>query len=864
MKQDDQYAACLRAQLVEPLRQRWALDAVPLTEFEWLNAALLVRHRQQCASDRPKPLFVALPAHGEDLSAGLRMAATAAWLVGHEPPVGAATPYLKPGDHVLHDETIWKVEAAPDQAGKAALRRVSDNRARTVVAADCRKLAAPFEFAGLLDDNRAGFRYVQYQAWLEKLLAGTRQAQRLFRMADKDSLPRPHDGLTILVAPPDAFRHFEEVVLQKVPGLPLCWTRRTNGISSKQVWGLPFAASINVVASLTEALELRKQARFANIKKWHLSVVGKAAVGNSLKVAQLVQAYESRHWASLTFWGPDLGVGETPGCVVWPWSRTETQGPRHRPDPVQLTAVPLPAPPAPDLAALVAAVQRVLDALGQVTEAAPLPVRLPLVWHLLHRCLRNPLPPAGTNSHARAYLAELSRKVAECLDSEELEDAFDDANRWRDLKPARAALQAAFADLLAYFQQHSPKYDTLRELATEALDEGRSVVLVADRETLTATQAVWRGVRGVEVLPLLNGPDNVRQRLRKSLFAANTVLLVPFLFNRDQLAELQTAPCPVQLVLLAGVEDGLYARTLASLRQQEQAQLRAGGRATVLGLSYEQLVPDTGAIGKGGTSPGGSNEKDSTAPGQLDYFDELYAVGEARYTSERQRGRASGQLFALAFADGYRTELDGHTRVLRREPGETAAGTTDLVPCQVDELQDGDRVIFYENDQPKLIAQILRQHDRNGLVRRIDQASAVWQEALQQLAAHYPSTSALYAALQVRGGLDVGPQTLRSYLDGKRRFPGDPTTLPALQKLARHVDLMDCHLLQPGEAEEVRHCRSKFHQLSIALGKGLSDEVLRYRLTGAKGSLLSKLEPDTLELVLLSAVERTVYRISPR
>ncbi|MBF9223639.1 hypothetical protein [Hymenobacter ruricola] len=861
---DDLYAARLRAQLVAPMRQSWDLEAVPLTDFEWLNAGLLVRHRQLPATERPQPLFVALPAHSTDLGTGLRAAAAAAWLAGHEPPIGLATPLLRPGDHVFHDETIWKVEGASDAAGKVPLRRVSDNRARSVAATACRKLAAPFEFAGLLDDNRAGFRYVHYQAWLEKLLAGTRQAQRLFRMADKDSIPRPHGGLTIVVAPADAFRHFEETVLEKVPGLPLCWTRRLGGGLSKQLWGLPFAASITVVASVAEALELRTQPRFSTIKNWHLSVVGKAAVGSSLNVAQLVQAYAGQQWASLTFWGPDLGVGETPGCVVWPWSRTEALGPHHRPAPVHLTIVPLPAPPAPGLAVRVAAVRQVLDGLGLVSEAAPLAVRLPLVWHLLHRCLRYALPPAGTSSHARAYLAELARKVAECLESEELEDAFDDANRWRDLKPARTALQAAFADLLDYFQDHSPKYDTLRALAADALDEGRPVVVVADRETLVATQAVWRGVRGVEVLPLLNGADNVRQRLRKGSFSSDAVLLVPFLFNRDQLAELQTAPCPVRLVLLAGVEDGLYARTQASLHQQEQAQLRAGGRATVLGQTYEQLVPATEVAHPENAAPDGANGKAAVTAGQLDYFDELYAVGEARYASERQRGRASGQLFAMAFADGYRTELDGHTRVLRREPAETENGQANLVPCQVDELQDGDRIIFYENDQPKLIAQILRQHDRNGLVGRIDQASAVWQEALQQLAAHYPGTSALYTALQVHGGLDVGLQTLRHYLEGKRRFPGDPTTLPALLKLARHVELLDCRLLQPGEAEEVRHCRTKFHQLSIALGKGLSEEVLRYRLTGAKGSLLSKLEPDTLELVLLSAVERTVYRISPR
>lgn len=150
------------------------------------------------------------------------------------------------------------------------------------------------------------------------------------------------------------------------------------------------------------------------------------------------------------------------------------------------------------------------------------------------------------------------------------------------------------------------------------------------------------------------------------------------------------------------------------------------------------------------------------------------------------------------------------------------------------------------------------------MVKRIDTASAVWQQALQQLGRCYSSTKALYDALQRQGGLDVNSQTLHNYLDGRRRFPGDPTTLLALLYLAERHELLGCRLLAPGEAEEVKYCRTKFQQLSIALGKGLSDEVLRFRLTGVKGNLLNKLDADTVELVLLSAVERTVKEINQK
>lgn len=870
---DQHYASCLRAQLVEPLRQNWALEALPLSAFEWLNAGLLVRHRQR--QPRAKPLFVALPAHIDELGVGLRAATAAAWLAGHELPVGpaSATP-LQPGDHVLHDKAVWLVHIRPDAAGNVGLRRVSDNRARLVPAAHCRKLVAPFEFAGLLDDRRAGYRYEGYRSWLDKLLAGTEQAQRLFRIANKESLPRPQGGHTIILVPASLrYPEFEHHVGRHLVGAPIYWARRGMG---KDHWNLPFAPSMHVVSSLTEALELRR--RKAGVPVWHLSVVGKAAVGNSLRVAQLVQAYERQQWASLTFWGSDLGVGETPGCVVWPWSRLEARGPQAPPDPVRLTVVSVPPlpPPAASLAARVAAVREVLAKLSQPVGPATLPVRLPMMWHLLHRCLRYALPPGVASRTSRAYLAELSQQLTASLESDELGDAFDDANRWRDLKPASAALKTAFAHLLTYFQDYSPKYDTLQSLAAEARDDGRPVIVVADRESLTAAQTIWRTQLGVEVLPLLGGPDNLRQRLRKGQLPADAWLLVPFLFNRDQLAELQTAPSPVRLVLLAEVEDGLYARTQESLRQQAQAQLRAGGRAALLGQTYEQLVSEaTVALAAPRVvAPGPATGSEVTsgpailapaATTQLDYFEELYAVGEARYASERQRGRASGQLYALAFADGYCTELDGHTRVLRRESpdaGADAPAAPELAPRQVDELQAGDQVIFYENDQPRLIDHILRQHDRYGLVQRIDVASAVWQQALRQLANCYASMTSLYDALQRHGGLDVGLQTLRNYLDGRRRFPGDPTTLPALHQLAERHELLQCRLLAPGAADEVRHCRTKFQQLSIALGKGLSEEVLRFRLTGAKGSLLSKLDPDTLELVLLSAVERTLTHLA--
>ncbi|AMR28921.1 hypothetical protein A0257_18660 [Hymenobacter psoromatis] len=800
-----------------------------------------------------------MPSHTDDLSVGLRAATAAAWLAGHEPPIGhGSLPLLQAADHVFHEEAVWLVQARPDAAGKVSLKRISDNRSRSVSAVHCRKLVAPFEFAGLLDDKRAGFRYIHYQEWLDKLLVGTRLAQRVFRMADPDSLPRPRGGHTILLVPAGvAYSRYEEEVLDCLAGAPTCWGRRG---TAKERWNLPFAASLHVVASLNEALELRRKK--AGITSWHLSVVGKAAVGNSLKVAQLVRAYEQNQWTSLTFWGTDLGVGETPGCVVWPWSRSEARGPHTAPDPVRLTVAaepPLP-PETTGLAARVVVIRDILTALTQTSPTVPLAVCLPLVWHLLHRCLRYALPPSKASATSRSYLAELSRKITDCLDGEELEEAFDDANRWRDLKPTRQALEAAFANLLAYFQEYSPKYDQLRELAAEASEDGQPVVVVADRESLAAVQAVWRTERGVTVLPLLGGPDNVRLRLRKSSFTANTVLLVPFLFNRDQLAELQQSPGSVHLVLLAEVEDGLYARTQESLHQQELAQRQAGGRTAVLGQTYEQLMPREVAP----VRPSGAGLA-AISQSQQDYFAELYTVGETRYASERQRSRASGQLYTVACTDSYRTELDGHTRVLRREVSNldpTAA--PELTPCQVDELVAGDQVIIYENDQPKLIDQILRQNDRNGLVKRIDTASAIWQQALQQLARCYSSTKALYDALQRQGGLDVNSQTLHNYLDGRRRFPGDPTTLPALLYLAERHELLGCRLLAPGEAEEVKYCRTKFQQLSIALGKGLSDEVLRFRLTGAKGNLLGKLDPDTVELVLLSAVERTIKEINQK
>ncbi|UOQ76540.1 hypothetical protein MUN84_18680 [Hymenobacter sp. 5516J-16] len=802
---------------------------------------------------------MALPAYTDDLTCGLRAATAAAWLAGHEAPVGhgGGVP-LKKDDHVFHAKDIWLVLAPPNAAGQVSLRRVSDNRVRQVAATDCRRLVAPFEFAGLLDDRRAGYRFLNYQAWLEKLLAGTRQAQQVFRLADKDSLPRPHGGHTILLVPTELrYAGFEADVLGKLRGVPTLWRSRRQG--SADSWNLPFAPSIHVVSSLTEALEVRR--KWAGIKTWNLSVVGKRAVGNSLRVAQLVQAYEQQQWASLTFWGPDLGVGETPGCDVWPWTRTEARGPQAPPDPVQLIAAPLPAPDdgAADLPALVEALRSILMGLSQPASPDVRPVRLPMVWNLLHRCLRFALPPGAESSPSRRYLEELTHTVADCLgeDNDELTDAFIEADRrWPERQAVARQLHAAFTALLTYYQQHSPKHQCLRQLAEEAQDDGRSLLITADRESLAALQSVWQGMPGVTVLPLLGTADNLRRRLLNGALTADDVVAVPFLFNRDQLALLQTAPGPVCLLLLAEVEDGLYERTLLRQQQQEQAQLRASGRAALLGKTYEQLAgPTWSDRSLVGAKPVFSENE------QLDYFAELYAVGDTRYATERQRGRASGQLFAFTFTDGYATELDGHTRVLRREPTADAAGQPGWVPVHADQVEVGQEVLFYENDQRQLIEQILRQHDRGGLVQRIDRASRLWQQALRQLAGCYKHTHSLYRALQERGGLDVGLQTLQAYLDGRRRFPGDPTTLPALHTLAEWHELPSCALLAPGAVEEVKHCRGKFQQLAVALGKGLSDDVLRYRLTGTSGPLLNSLDADTREMVLLSAVERTVHQV---
>ncbi|UOQ76539.1 hypothetical protein MUN84_18675 [Hymenobacter sp. 5516J-16] len=45
----------LQHELLTPLRRTWQPEALPLTEFEWLNAALLVRQRQRGSQQGQRP-----------------------------------------------------------------------------------------------------------------------------------------------------------------------------------------------------------------------------------------------------------------------------------------------------------------------------------------------------------------------------------------------------------------------------------------------------------------------------------------------------------------------------------------------------------------------------------------------------------------------------------------------------------------------------------------------------------------------------------------------------------------------------------------------------------------------------------------
>ncbi|HIG90800.1 MAG TPA: hypothetical protein EYQ45_07590 [Flavobacteriaceae bacterium] len=149
---------------------------------------------------------------------------------------------------------------------------------------------------------------------------------------------------------------------------------------------------------------------------------------------------------------------------------------------------------------------------------------------------------------------------------------------------------------------------------------------------------------------------------------------------------------------------------------------------------------------------------------------------------------------------------------------------------KVGDLMVGDKVRIYENQHKDVLLNSIIQSDEHGKFQRILDDSERWKNILKA----YCSNDIKIQDLALRCG--IAPSTVKGWfkLDSNTKFP---------QSLDKVRDLLG------QDYPQIYKSSKNYKSITIAVGRDLSDEISNYIIKGAKGSLLSKLNNDIINLI---------------
>jgi hypothetical protein len=874
------YCRALKHHVETIIDTYWDWQGLPLSKFEKLNAGLLALARLQ-----PEPagrLLLSLPPGATDEVDWTRVAALDAYLRTQKAAPAPTSPTvpqlstLKAGDLVYCDTpdgTGWVADIIQLNSETLKVKGLLDDR-RATTASACRKVVSnPYAGKNLLNE----YFYMKFLEWQLRIGQGIMQGRRIFRQPN--GFTRPTGAVAFIVT--DTATKKLEKLFNELPFLPA-----VSGFDTKDAcFALPFQPRIFLAGNLKEARELARNFRQKQPSAPVPHLYATDAKGFRKQLAELANEYAQDEWASVTLLGAEPEE-EATGSARWRWSAEELDyfcG-RHRsaeePEKVRLkrTAVklytppgaPVPEVPLDAVAHLQDIVGKIITLLNALADGSPAVKPRPL-YYFLNAYLRHILPPGRECARAAAWLRRQHERTRAYLLGQEQEgdtlgeqfaDAFYEAGIFSPKRIEQAAieLEVAFAKLNEFFQVHSPKHRHLTSSLKKSFHDnpagGRYVL--ADRDNYADVLATYHdSERRVSVLRLHKNENNTLsfQHIIRSgeLNSEQAHFLVPFLFNRDQYDTMSRAKGQVKLFLYEQVEDGKFENVRRAAERRDEARLLESTRRRFCDQGYDDLV----AASRATAGPSSSIPNDPFGPiSQADFFAQLYALDEVGYARETQDRVLESRPYSVRFTNGEQDVLEGSKSVLRQEDG-------GHVWRRISELKPADAILFYENEDRNLNYRILLAQDKTGVMARIEHYSGVWQDTLHQLSRYYGPDSVLFSKLQHQG-FPVAMTSLQQYLNGTIRFPMHEASLRAMQAVAREAGLAGCALCQEEEFLALLAHRAKYQTLCKLLGRGLSDELLRYHVTQQCGPLLAALDDAVVTVLSRSIKSRTIAFVQPR
>ncbi|MBX0335564.1 hypothetical protein K3G39_20220 [Pontibacter sp. HSC-14F20] len=507
-------------------------------------------------------------------------------------------------------------------------------------------------------------------------------------------------------------------------------------------------------------------------------------------------------------------------------------------------------------------------------------IRLDKVYFFVNEYLRYTLPPGNENAVAANFLERLQSDTVTYLDSEDFKDLFYERAVYSQqiIQNISTQLKDAFFKLNAFFYEYSPKYaqvsSSLKNFDDyEEFTGGRYIV---------AHNSILNDVRNVPELHNIDymvgaAPLFSRKELKgfdyfidSELNLNSTQFIFPFILNRSQYETMLEANGDIKLYLYEDIEDFKFQKIREAYENKFCKKIEHNGRSSFTSLTYEFInVP----LSETETNEYSSDENEVLLPGlsrkfynlkehDQSFYESLFNVDDVEYDKEKRDYVPQDETeYSITFTDFENLNLLGYRRVILVEQEDNKEN---LVQVPVNQVNAGDTIIVYRNQQKELLYDILLEQDNSGVIKEIERASNLWVSTLKEIIRRNDD-DILAAEKQLRAqNIFLNFQTLLSYTNKDRKFPQDARTLEAIRQLALDHNLSGNYFTTSEQLQNALKRKAQFHSLTITLGRGVSDEVTHYYFTGNKGKILESLDPEIVEVLKQNIKRGTVKAIDKR
>ncbi len=481
------------------------------------------------------------------------------------------------------------------------------------------------------------------------------------------------------------------------------------------------------------------------------------------------------------------------------------------------------------------------------------------VYYFVNEYLRFMLPAGKENEISKTYLQEIHNKTTEYLESDDFKDAFYQKavfNQDTIIQYSQQLLDI-FKNINSFFYQKSPKYIHIRSSLKNMEDfhdfnGGRHII--ATRDTLEKNKKIQElqnkelNISSIRLFDKNKDNINFNQIVDTDLNASGAQFIFPFIFNRAQYELMLEANGDTKLYLYDKLEDYKYANVLKAHEQRFLNKIQHEDRHLFFECEYEISEETTTISDLQPKETQTYNEKviaeyNKLTDSEKDFFGHLYDVDNFNYSQSEEYHPHDTSEYEVLF------EEDINNYIIRGNRRVILIDSEKHLEIPLSYIQAEQEIIIYRNQSKELIYQILLNQDKSGLMQDIESASNLWFNTLRKIKEKIRHQTVSLQDLFLQQDITINTQTLINYLEHNSKFPKEEKVLEAIRQIAIVQDLDDEFLKTEEQLYNILKWRSKYHSLTITLGRGISDEILHHYLTGNKGELLNKIDPDIVEVL---------------